>query len=109
MKSRVVIADKKLKNVFENLKDSKTEDRKLYERLNRAFDDLADDSFCGIQIPKKQIPKEYIKKYGIDNLWKYNLPNAWRLIYSVVGDNVTVISVVIEWMDHKKYERRFGY
>jgi len=37
--------------------------------LNRAFDNLSNDPFCGIQIPKKQIPKIYIKKYGIDNLW----------------------------------------
>ncbi|ODS40895.1 hypothetical protein BEH94_02370 [Candidatus Altiarchaeales archaeon WOR_SM1_SCG] len=109
MRSRVVFADKKLRKVFENLKDSKTEDKKLYDWLNRAFDDLADDAFCGIQIPKKQIPKEYIKKYEIDNLWKYNLPNAWRLIYSVAEDKVMLISIVLEWMDHKKYERRFGY
>lgn len=109
MKSRVVFADKKLRKAFENLKDSKTEDKKVYEWLNRAFDDLADDAFCGIQIPKKQIPKDYIKKYEIDNLWKYNLPNAWRLIYSVAEDKIMVISIVIEWMDHKRYERRFGY
>ena len=109
MKSRVVFVDEKLRRAFENLKDSKTEDKKLYEWLNRAFDDLAEDAFCGIQIPKKQIPQEYIKKYGIDNLWKYNLPNAWRLIYSVAEDKVMIISIVIEWMDHKKYGRRSGY
>ncbi|MDI6708812.1 MAG: hypothetical protein QME47_07005, partial [Candidatus Thermoplasmatota archaeon] len=31
------------------------------------------------------IPKEYIEKYSIDNLWKYNMPKAWRLLYSVAG------------------------
>lgn len=109
MKSKVVFADAKLKKAFETLKDSKTEDKEVYKQLRRAFEDLQENAFCGIQIPKKQIPKDYIRKYQIDNLWKYNLPNAWRLIYSVAADKVVVISIVIEWMDHKKYEKRFKY
>jgi Txe/YoeB family toxin of Txe-Axe toxin-antitoxin module len=109
MKSRVVFADDKVKKAYEDLKESKTEDKKLYEWIDRAFDDLEKDAFCGIQIPKKQIPKEYIKKYGIDNLWKYNLPNAWRLLYSVAKNEVVIISIIIEWMDHKNYERKFKY
>lgn len=109
MESKVVYADEKVMEAYEKLKNSTTEDRKLLEWLNRAYDDLTKDAFCGIQIPKKQIPDEYIKKYGIDNLWKYNLPNAWRLIYSVTKDEIVVISIVIEWMNHKKYEKRFGY
>ena len=109
MKSRVVFADAKLKKAFEGLKGSRTEDKELYKQLRRAFEDLQKNAFCGIQIPKKQIPKEYTRKYQIDNLWKYNLPNAWRLIYSVAADKVVVISIVIEWMNHKKYEKRFKY
>ena len=109
MKSRVVFADAKVKQSFEKLKDSTTEDKKLYDWLNRAFDDIAEDAFCGIQIPKKLIPKEYTKKYGIENLWKYNLPNAWRLVYSVGRDEVIVISIILEWFPHKEYERRFKY
>ncbi len=109
MKARVVFADAKLKKAFEALKDSKTEDKKLYGWLERAFRDLENDAFCGVQIQKRLIPKEYIRKHEIDNLWKYNLPNAWRLIYSVAADKVIVISIIIEWMDHKSYEKRFKY
>ena len=109
MRSRVVFADEKIKESYEKLKREKTEDRNLLKWIDRAFDDIADDAFCGIQIPKKQIPKIYIRKYEIDNLWKYNLPNAWRLIYSVARDEVLIISIVLEWMPHKEYERRFGY
>lgn len=109
MKTRVVFADARLKKAFEDLKDSRTEDKRLYEWLVRAFKDLEKDAFCGTQVQKKLIPKEYTKKYGIDNLWKYNLPNAWRLIYSIAADKVIVISIIIEWMDHKSYEKRFKY
>ena len=109
MESRVVFADSRLKEAFDKLKDSRTEDKNLYMWFNRAFDDLSNDPFCGIQIPKKQIPKIYIKKYGIDNLWKYNFPNAWRLIYSVARDEIIVVTIILEWMNHKEYEKRFNY
>lgn len=109
MRSRVVFANKNLSEAFEKLRDSKTEDKRLHEWLNRAFDEIAENTFCGIQIPKKLIPKAYIKKYGIDNLWKYNLPNAWRLLYSVTRDEVIIVSIILEWLPHKKYERRFKY
>jgi len=109
VKSRVVFIDKKVKEAYEKLKNSKTEDQNIYKWLNRAFDDLAENAFCGIQIPKKLIPKEYLKKYEIDNLWKYDLPKAWRLMYSVARDEIIIISIILEWLPHKEYEKRFKY
>ena len=79
--SEVQFVDERLKKAFDELKSSTTEDKQLHEWISRAFLDIQKNAFCGIQIPKKLIPREYIKKYGIRNLWKYNLPNAWRLIY----------------------------
>ena len=81
----------------------------LYKFLDRATDDLKADPKCGIEIPKRLIPKIYIQKYGINNLWKYNLPNAWRLVYSITGNEVEIIAILLEWFDHKDYERRFKY
>ena len=109
MISRVVFAEEKLKKDFESLKDSRTEEKDLYRWLNRAFEDLSENPFCGTQIPKKQIPEIYVKKFGIDNLWKYDLPRAWRLIYSVARDEVVIITIVLEWFPHKEYEKRFNY
>ena len=109
MKSELHFADEELKKAFEKLKDSTSEEKLLYGWLSKAFSDIEKNAFCGIQIPKKLIPKEYTKKYGIRNLWKFNLPSAWRLLYSVEGRDVKIISIVLEWLDHKNYERRFNY
>ncbi|MCX6010136.1 MAG: hypothetical protein NTW48_08940 [Chloroflexi bacterium] len=109
MKSEVYFAEPKIKEEFQRLKDSHLEEKNLYQWIKRAIADLEADAFCGIQIPKKQIPKEYTKKYNIDNLWKYNLPNAWRLLYSVTKGEVMVVSIILEWMDHTQYERKFKY
>jgi hypothetical protein len=50
-----------------------------------------------------------LKKYKIDNLWKYDLPKAWRLLYSVARDEIIIISIILEWLPHKEYEKRFKY
>jgi len=107
--SKIIFADEKVKKAFEKLKKGKTEDTQLYEFLVRAFKDIEENAFCSIRISKKLIPKEYKQKYEINNLWKYNLPNAWRLIYSVGKQKLVVVSIVLEWMDHIKYDRKFGY
>ncbi len=110
MNIKVVFPDKKLYKTFISLKDSKdNQDRNVYKWINRAIDDLKINPCCGIQIPKRIIPKEYIKKYNIDNLWKYDLPRGWRLVYSIVRDEIVIISIILEWFDHKEYERKFKY
>lgn len=97
------------KNLFFVLALSRTENEEIYRALNGSFDALALDAFCGIQIPKRLIPKAYITRYGIDNLWKFNFHKNWRLMYSVAGDGTNVIVLILEWLPHKEYERRFGY
>ncbi len=108
--SEVKFGDENLKKAYLELETGKFEEKQLKERLDRAAEDLKKNAFCGIQIPKKLIPKEYHLKYGpLTNLWKYNLPDAWRLIYTIKRNEVVVLSIVLEWMTHKEYERRFNY
>lgn len=58
----------------------------------------------------KDMPKEYKEKFGqINNLWKYNLPEGWRLIYTIKRNEVIVLSIIFEWLKHKDYEKRFRY
>ena len=105
-KITVVFADEDAQRAYFQVK---TADPSLFKFLERATDDLKLDPFCGIQIPKRQIPRTYKEKYGIDNLWKYNLPKAWRLVYSVAGDEIEIIAILLEWFPHKEYEKRFNY
>ncbi len=51
-----------------------------------------------------------VNKYGIDNLWVHPLPDGWRLVYSVLTPSKDEIqAMIIEWFNHKDYERRFKY
>lgn len=104
--SNAQFAEDKLRIAFENLKDS---DQELYFHLAEAIKNIENNAFSGIQIPKRLIPKEYMKNYNIRNLWKYNLPNGWRLMYSIESTGIIVVSIILEWLTHKEYERRFKY
>ena len=96
MRSVVHFGDVKLKESYEKLKDSKVEEKLLYKWISRAIDDLEVNAFCGTQIPKRIMPKVYVDKYSIDNLWKYDLPKGWRLIYSVANGEVCIVSIILE-------------
>ena len=70
---------------------------------------LKGNMFAGQRIEKSKFPKFYVQKYGINNLYKYNLDRANRLIYTLVADESGIVVVVLEILSHKEYEKRFGY
>ena len=102
----VIFADDKLEKAFLDLPD----DDWLKKAIQRAISDLKENIFAGESIRKELIPKEYKKSYGVDNLWWFPLPKAWRLIYSVITpSNVEILALILEYFDHKNYAKRFGY
>ena len=105
----VAFANPKLEKDFEKLKKGKFEDKQLYEFIQRAIDDLKKNPMCGVKLPRKLWPRGYIKKYDVKNLWKYDLPDAWRLIYSILENKIMILNLILEWFTHKEYEIKFGY
>ena len=101
----VIFADERLEEEFLSL----PEDNLLKKSLRRAIENFKNNVFCGEAIKKDLIPRIYIQKYRINNLMWYQLPNAWRLVYSAVMGQGKVIAMILEYYDHKNYERRFGY
>ncbi len=103
---KVVFIDESLENAFNSL----TENDPTKRALIKAIKDIKEDCYCGRNVKKKLIPKKLIEKHGINNLWIYNLPSAWRLLYSLTNSGeIEVIAVVLDWMNHKDYERLFKF
>ena len=104
--SKVKFVSAKLKGNF----DSMNEDDPIKKSMRRAMKNLRENAFSGVRIPKRLFPIDYISKYEVTNLWKYDLPNAWRFLYSItVEGDVQLISVILDWFSHKDYERKFNY
>ena len=107
--SVVRFVQERVKEEFYSLESGDGFQRDLFKQIDQALDEIETNAFCGIQIPKHLIPKEYFVKFGIHNLWKLNLPESWRLIYSIESDDKVVVSKIIGWLSHKEYERKFNY
>jgi len=105
----VEFISEEVKKKFESLKEGKFEDRRLHGFISRAIADLEKDPESGTKIPNKFWPRFYVQKYVVSNLWKYDLPNGWRLIYTIETNEVKIVGIILEWFDHKNYEKRFRY
>ena len=105
--SKVVFADKRLEEIYVGLK----EEDPLKKAIKKAIEKIKRNAFSGEPIAKRLIPKDYIRKYNIDNLWWLALSKEARLIYSIATPNeVEILSIIIEFFDnHKDYERKFKY
>ena len=107
--SRIKFVNEKLIKDINKLKKGNRFDKNLYRSIENSLDCIENNAFSGIQIPKRLIPSHYVKNYGVKNIWKCNLINGWRLIYSIEGHNIKVISIILEYLSHKDYEKRFKY
>lgn len=58
----IQFADERVLKSFKELEDSE-----LKKFIEGALEDIKKNPFCGVQIPKRLIPKNYIKKYGVRN------------------------------------------
>ena len=105
MKSKVKFIDEELEKAFYRMDDKDP----IKKALIRAIENIKEDFRSGEYIPKDKIPESYLEKFGINNLRVYDLPSAWRLLYSVINDDIEIISIILDWISHKDYERLFRF
>lgn len=99
-----------IQGLREDLLERHNKDRvratQAWEALVERAPNLKRDPFFGTQIPKDRFPQRF---EAYDNLWKLDLPHAFRAVYTVLGRPTGGIRVAIEWIgDHGEYERLFG-
>ena len=98
---------------YENLKRRKAEGQGeaeyLFKIIGRGIEKLKQNHEAGQKIPKQLWPKYYVEKYGVNNLWRLQLDDFWRMIYTLTREEVKLVAVILEVMDHKDYDKRFGY
>ena len=103
-------AEEVYKYLIKESKNSKIE-KTIFTALIKKVELIKSNIHYGNPIEKNLIPKEYVEKYQIKNLFRVELPNFWGLLYSLVDGetNVEIIAFVLDIVDHDKYNKRFGY
>ena len=99
---KIIFLDDELQRSYDSLKD----DDPIKKGIKKALKEISENAFCGRNVKRELVPKKYS---NLKSLWIYNLPSAWRLVYSIAPNEIEIIAVVLDWMDHKDYERLFGY
>lgn len=86
-------------------------ERSIFTAFHKKKDLIKANPHYGEPVAKRLIPGEYIVKYGATNLFRVELPNYWRMLYTLTGGEteIEIIAFVLDIIDHKKYDKKFGY
>jgi hypothetical protein len=90
--------------------DTLESDNKIKKWIDDMENILKENKLAGQSIPKKQIPKRYIDRYGVNNLFRYQHPEGYRSCYTLLNiEGVGVCPIILDIMTHKEYNIVFGY
>jgi len=98
-----IVGEEKLKGIDSSFHQT------LLRSIQRVRDLLKQNPFAGDQVKKKQIPPKYIQKFDADNVWRIELADRWRLVYTITGNQIEIITFIMDIFDHKDYDKVFGY
>ncbi len=80
-------------------------DHKVAKWINNMKMALKENMYAGELIRKSQIPKQYISRYGVNNLYRYSHPEGFRSCYTILNGYPYILDI----MPHPQYDRVFGY
>src|SRR3989338_3299244 len=98
-----IVGEEKLKGIDSSFHQT------LLRSINRVRDLLKQNPFAGDQVPKRQMPPKYIQKFDVDNIWRIELADRWRLVYTITGNQIEIITFIMDIFNHKDYDKVFGY
>ena len=98
-----IVGEEKLKGIDSSFHQT------LLRSIIRVRDLLKQNPFAGDQVPKRQMPQKYIQKFDTDNVWRIELADRWRLIYTITGNQIEIITFVMDIFSHGDYDKVFGY
>ena len=77
----------------------------LLNSIRQKSELIKQNPFYGDNVKKQQI----LKHLNVPNLWRVELSQYWRMLYTIRGDNIEIICFVLHILDHPTYDKLFGY
>lgn len=114
MKTVRVIFSPEAEEVYNYLNEESASSKNeaiILRALSKKIEFIKSNPHYGDPVSKKLIPEEYKSKYGVTNLFRVELPNYWRMLYTLADGEtkVEIIAFVLDVIDHKGYDKKFGY
>ena len=86
-----------------------SEEIQLLKSIKQKIDFIKSNPFYGNPIAKNLIPEEYKIKYKVINLFRVELSQFWRMLYTLKGDEIEIVAFVLDILPHPDYDKKFGY
>lgn len=113
MKEVRIILSPEAEEVYKNLNqeaENSKQARMILKAINQKKDLIKANIHYGDPIAKDLIPEEYKIKYGVNNLFRVELPTYWRMLYTLTNnEQIEIIAFVLDIIDHPTYNKKFGY
>jgi len=88
-------------------RSSSKESRSIAGRIRAYRPLLLVDCLHGEVVRKSSIPRPLADQYQLENLYVEDLPQFWRMLYTIVKRESQRIVVIIEIVDHRHYTKWF--
>ncbi len=105
---RILLKGQAKDSFIELKKRNDKEAQILLRSIQRIIDILKDNPQFGDPLRKNLIPESFLKQ-RITNLYRVELSNYWRMLYTIEGNKIEIFLFVLSIMDHKEYDKLLGY
>jgi hypothetical protein len=105
---RIILNGQAKESFLELKKRDDKEAQSLLKSIDRIINILKQNPQYGDPVRKELIPDSF-KKIGIQNLYRAELSNFWRMLYTVKGNKIEIFCFVLSIIDHPTYDKLFGY
>ena len=105
---RIFLKDQAKERYVQLQLDHQKECRIILRAIERIKDLLKNNPQCGNPLSKRLIPKRFLKE-GIHNVYRVELPNYSRRVYTIESSSDEIFIFILAIMTHKEYDKLFGY
>ena len=97
------------KKEYLKLKERNDKDAKsILKSFERVKETLRKNPHYGQPIAKNKIPKKYLD-LGIKNLYRAEISNFWRILYTIEGNKIEILLFILNIVDHPTYNKLLRY
>jgi len=85
-------------------------ERMILKSVHQKVDLIKMNPHYGDPVAKNLIPREYLIKFEVTNLFRVELPNFWRMLYTLTNSgDIEIVAFILDIIDHDVYNKKFGY
>lgn len=105
---RVLLKGQAKESYLELQQRTDKESQMIFKSIEHLTAILKQNPQYGDPIKKDLIPKEF-KRQGIQNLYRAELSQFWRVLYTIEGTQVEMLVFILSISDHKTYDKIMKY